>query len=388
MSVFERSEYLARLAATKARMAERDLDLLFVTTPENICYLTGYAGWSFYVSQALLVSPQLEEPILILRDMDTPCASYSAFLKKENVVGYPEEYIGGDKHAMGFVAQVLRERCGNVKRIGYEPAGSYFPIASFNVLQSALSGATFVDSALLVNWLRTYKSAAEVEVVRQAADLASRGMETALQVICPGVRECDAAAEINKTLVSGAPGYGGSVPASFSLCAGARTAAPHIAWTDEPFQAGQLANLELGGSRHQYHAGLSRSFYLGTPPASLVKLSAVVVEGLNTALASVRPGKACEEVEAAWRGVISRAGYEKKSRIGYSIGLGFSPAWIENTASLQAGDRTVLTPGMTFHMICGMWKGDDNFILSETFTVSANGADVLTRAPRRLLIKT
>ena len=40
--------------------------------------------------------------------------------------------------------------------------------------------------------------------------------------------------------------------------------------------------------------------------------------------------------------LIARDGYEKASRIGYSIGIGFQPSWIEETASLQAGDRTVL----------------------------------------------
>ena len=67
----------------------------------------------------------------------------------------------------------------------------------------------------------------------------------------------------------------------------------------------------------------------------------------------------CEEVEASGRRrIIARAGYEKASRIGYSIGLNYPPDWGEHTASLRQGDRTVLNPDVCFHMILGMWQDD------------------------------
>ena len=114
----------------------------------------------------------------------------------------------------------------------------------------------------------------------------------------------------------------------------------------------------------------------------------MVEEGLETALDAARPGAACEEVEAAWRRVITRAGYEKASRIGYSIGLNYPPDWGERTASLRQGDRTVLKPDMCFHMILGMWQDDWGFELSETFRVADAGApEILTRFSRDLVVK-
>lgn len=387
MSAFERSEYEHRLAKTRTAMAVQGLDLLFVTIPENINYLCGYAGWSFYTSQALLVGRDPGEPVLVIRDMDVGCARYTAYLSPPHVVGYPEEYIGGDAHPMQYIAQIVRERFGPGLRIGFEPAGCFFPVAALERLRASLPHAVMVDSARLVDWLRTVKSPAEITVIRQAAAIASRAIATATERIEPGARECDVAAEIYATLIRGEAHAGGSMPASFTLVSGPRTVAPHIQWTDNRFERGQGANLELGGSRHQYHAGLSRSFFLGSPPISLVRLSQTVVEGMNAALDAVRPGRPCEDVAAAWHRVISAAGYEKKSRIGYSIGLGFQPTWIDYTASLQAGDRTVLEPDMTFHMICGMWKGEDNVVLSETFRVTPSGHEVLTSAPRTLLVR-
>ena len=92
-------------------------------------------------------------------------------------------------------------------------------------------------------------------------------------------------------------------------------------------------------------------------------------------------------MEAAWRRVITWAGYEKRSRIGYSIGLNYPPDWGEQSASLRAGDTTVLEPNMCFHLMLGMWMEGWGFELSETFRVSEGEPEVLTDFPRELLAK-
>lgn len=52
---FEIGEYHDRIAKTRAAMAARGLDLLVVSDPSNMAWLTGYDGWSFYVHQAVLL---------------------------------------------------------------------------------------------------------------------------------------------------------------------------------------------------------------------------------------------------------------------------------------------------------------------------------------------
>jgi ectoine hydrolase len=59
---FSRTEYAQRLAKTRAAMEARGIDLLIVTDPSNMAWLTGYDGWSFYVHQGVLVRPD-EDPI-------------------------------------------------------------------------------------------------------------------------------------------------------------------------------------------------------------------------------------------------------------------------------------------------------------------------------------
>jgi Xaa-Pro aminopeptidase len=85
--------------------------------------------------------------------------------------------------------------------------------------------------------------------------------------------------------------------------------------------------------------------------------------------------------------VISKAGYDKQSRIGYSIGLCFQPTWLERTMSLQKGEKTPLVTNMTFHLMCGMWGGEHNLVMSETFRIAERGAELLTHYPRRLIEK-
>jgi ectoine hydrolase len=91
-------------------------------------------------------------------------------------------------------------------------------------------------------------------------------------------------------------------------------------------------------------------------------------------------------VAAAFTGVIEAAGYSKKSRLGYSIGIGFPPDWGERTVSVRSDDHTVLTENMTFHLIAGMWITGSGFEVSETIRVTDAGVELFTDVPRELIV--
>jgi len=143
----------------------------------------------------------------------------------------------------------------------------------------------------------------------------------------------------------------------------------------------------MGGVRHRYHAPLSRCVHLGPPPAKMRDTVAVIVEGLEAVLAAVKPGVALEALEAAWKKVIARHGVDKDSRIGYPVGIGYPPTWGELTCSIRGGDRTVLEPGMTFHCIPALWFEKYGLVVSESFVVTATGAECLADCPRTLFVK-
>ncbi len=388
MSLFPREEYLRRIAATRARMEREGVDALLVASPENINYLTGYAGWSFYTPQLCIVDAREELPTFITRQMDVACADYSVFLPSTNVLGYPEHYIGTAlRHPMEFIAEWLTARGLGTRRLGVEKSAHFFSVRTYEILVAKLREATFVDCDLLVDWVRLVKSPAEIDVMRQAGAIADATMRAATDAIAPGVRECDAAAALYAAQLRGTSAGGGGVPNSVLMPAGEKTRAPHLKWTDAPYANDQGVNIELSGCRHQYHAALARTVYLGTPDPALGRLAVAVIDGMGAALDATRPGVACEDVVKRWDETIGRAGYSKASRIGYSIGLCFQPTWLERTVSLQRGERTELQANMTFHLMCGMWQGAHNLVMSETFRVSETGFELFTYFPRELIVK-
>jgi Xaa-Pro aminopeptidase len=160
--------------------------------------------------------------------------------------------------------------------------------------------------------------------------------------------------------------------------------APHLSWTDAILEPDEMFYIEMGGCRHRYHAPLSRCVFLGKPPAAMTDLAKIIAEGLNAVLETAQPGALCEELEAAWKTVISGYGIEKDSRIGYPVGIGYPPTWGELTASLRQGDKTVLEPNMTFHCIPALWLDTYGLVISESFVITEQGAKTFADFPRQL----
>lgn len=385
---FSIEEYEGRLAKVKASMAAQGIDVLLSADPANMCYLTGYDGWSFYVPQCVIVAQGHPGPVWVGRGMDANAAKVTTRLPEVDIVPYPDDYVQNPaKHAYHFVADLLKSRGLATGVIATEMDADYFTARAQASLVESLSGVRFVSGQGLVNRVRIVKSAAELAIMRQAAMIVEKTMQTALDTIRPGVRQCDAAAEIYKAQVSGTTEFGGDYTAICPLLpTGRGTSTPHLTFTEAPFVRGEATIIEIAGARLRYHVPMARTVHLGPPPQKLADTAQVVVEGLSAALDAVKPGMACEEVEAVWRAAIAKSGLVKESRLGYSIGLNYPPDWGEKTASLRPGDRTILEPGMCFHMIPGIWLDDWGVEISEAFMVTETGSDAFCRFPRRLFV--
>jgi len=389
MPAFTPSEYEARLSDVQGRMADTGMDLLWVTDPANICWLSGYDGWSFYVHQGLLVCIDEPVPLWIGRQQDANGARATSWLPDAAIVGYPDDYVQSTvKHPMDFVADVVRGRGWQARALGVEKDAYYFTGACLEAIGRGLPDARLVDGTGLVNWARAVKSPAELDLMRQASRIVEAVVATAIERIEPGLRQCDLVAEIYRTAVSGMPDAGGDYPSIVPLLpSGQWTSAPHMTWSDAAFQAGEPTILELAGCRQRYHCPMCRTVYLGDPPQAMADAAAVIVEGLEAALAAARPGATCEEVEAAWRRTIAKAGIVKDSRIGYSTGLNYPPDWGEHTMSLRPGDRTVLQENMTLHCVPGIWQDGWGIEISECFRVGPGGGEPFCSVPRDLIVK-
>ena len=389
ITLFDDAEYLQRLERTKASMRAQGIDLLLVASPANQFYLTGYDGWSFYTPQMVAVHLDEDRPFWFGRKMDAVGARFTVYMPEKDIVEYPDSYVASkERHPMQYLAELLKSRGWSRARIGVEMDDYYYTARWHQILTTSLPDARFDDAFLLVNWVRLKKSDAEVRYMMEAGKLAAAGMQAAIDHAAVGVRQCDVMGELYRATVGGTPEIGGTFPCKPpNAMVGELCSAPHLSWTDAPLQPDEMFYIEMGGTRHRYHAPLSRCVYLGTPPKDMAHLAAVVAEGLNAVLDKVKPGVALEELETVWKQVIARHGIEKDSRIGYPVGIGYPPTWGELTCSLRAGDKTVMEENMTFHCIPALWLQKFGLVISESFVVTASGAKTFADFPRQLFHK-
>ena len=385
---FELAEYEARIAKTRAAMERRGIELLIVSDPSNMAWLTGYDGWSFYVHQCVLLAMD-GEPIWYGRGQDANGAKRTVFMSHDQIIGYPDHFVqSAERHPMDHLAGIIEGMRWGGARIGVEKDNYYFSAACLASLQRYLSDASFVDATGLVNWQRAIKSPTEIEYMRRAARIVEAMHARILELVEPGLPKNELVAEIYRTAIRGADGYGGDYPAIVPMLpSGIDASAPHLTWDERPFKKDEGTFFEIAGCYRRYHCPLSRTIYLGRPPQKFLEVEKAMVEGIAAGLDAARPGNTCEDVEAAWRRVIARYGLEKPSRCGYAIGLSYPPDWGERTMSLRPGDTTILEEGMTFHLIPGIWQEDWGIEITESFLVTASGAEPFCDYPRRLLVK-
>jgi len=321
--------------------------------------------------------------------MDANAAKITTWLYHENIISYPDTYVHSDtKHPMDFIADILKQIGQDKRSIGVEMENYYFTAKCYEQLKKGLPNAKFHDATLLVNWVRIIKSEQEIKYMKQAGVFAEKAMMDGINMIEEGVRECDVAAKILHSQVTGTAEFGGDYPSIMPLLpSGEKTSTPHLTWTDSKYKQGESVILELAGCYRRYHSPLARTVNIGKPNETLKALAEITVEGLNECLAMIKPGIVLEEVEETWRKSIAKSGHFKESRIGYSMGLNYPPDWGEHTASIRKGDKTILQPNMTFHMIPGMWFDKSGFEVSESFRVTETGCETFTDLPRGLFVK-
>ena len=288
---FPRAEYDRRIAKTRAAMAERGIDLIIVSDPSNMSWLTGYDGWSFYVHQAVLLGLE-GEPVWWGRGMDAQGAKRTVFMRHDNIVGYEDSYVQNpERHPMDQLSQVIAARGWSAARIGVEMDNYWFSAAANASLRRHLTDASFFDTTGLVNWQRTVKSDHEVDFIRRAAAIVDAMHARVFELVEPGLPKNVLVAEIQKQAVLGAGGHWGDYCAFVPMLpSGLDATAPHLTWDDRPFNNNEGTFFELGGCYRRYHAPLSRTVYLGKPPQKFLDAEKAVSEATEAGLGQCRPG--------------------------------------------------------------------------------------------------
>ncbi len=385
---FQRDEYDARIAKTRTAMAKAGIELMIVSDPSNMAWLSGYDGWSFYTHQCVLLA-ETGEPVWFGRGMDAPGAIRTVHMNDANIIGYEDFYVQStERHPMDFLAGVIEARGWGALQIGVEMDNYYFSAACYASLHMNLPNAKFQDATGLVNWQRIIKSPQEIEYMNRAARIVEAMHARIFEIIEPGLKKNELVAEIYHTAIMGADGHGGDYPAiAPMLPSGMDATAAHLTWDERELKAGEGTFFEIAGCHRRYHCPQSRTIFLGKPPQKYLDAEAAVLDGIAAGLEKAKPGNLAEDVAMAFFSTLRQHGFEKDSRTGYSIGMSYPPDWGERTLSLRSGDKTELQPGMCIHFMPALWLDDGGLEITEPIRITETGAVSFTDTPRKLMIK-
>jgi Xaa-Pro dipeptidase len=378
-SPFRIGEFEARLASVRVEMRSRGIDVLLVTSPVNMYYLTGYRTVGYYMFQALIV-PQEGDATFIVRNMEV--ANVLGLSWAKAFVAYKDW-----EDPVVATASVLRAASSVGASVGYDDKGFNLPPFVLDGLRHALPDRTFQPSWGVIEGPRTIKSDAEIACSREAARIASIGLAAAIETIKPGVSENQLTATMYARMLEA----GGDDPSNGPFAViGPRSALPHQTADGVVAKEGDVVFLEIGGCYRRYGAACVRTVHVGKPSEKIEMLSRTVVAALDAAIATIRPGAVSGEVDRAARRVVEDAGLERywPHRTGYSIGLGVPPTWGEgNVIDIKASDPRPLRAGMIFHLVPGLFVPEIGAVMfSETILVGEDGAETLTSLERKLFV--
>ncbi|WP_407317292.1 ectoine hydrolase [Isoptericola halotolerans] len=364
---FPFEEYERRVGELRRRMADRLLDAVVITDPENLMYLTDYqtTGYSFF--QALVV-PLDAEPFMITRAMEESNVHARTWVEKTRP--YPDT---GD--AIQGLVQAMREFGLHTKEVGYERNSYYFPAYHQDYIHATFTEGRLLDCFGIVEEGRVCKSPAEIAIMRKAAQATEAGMRAGLEACAAGVTENDIAAEISSAMFRA----GGEFPAVMPyVTSGPRSMIGHATWEGRTVQPGEHVFLEVGGCFRRYHTAMMRTAVLDDLSGSMLEAQERMKLALTEVEAAIRPGLTVSDADNIVRSIISdnRVGARLVTRSGYSIGIAFPPSWDEGyIVSLNQGNPAILREGMTFHILPWMWgvDGDKTVGISDTVHVTADG---------------
>jgi Xaa-Pro dipeptidase len=324
----------ARLARARALMEESGLDALLVGAGASLRYFAGI-GWSASERLVAMLLPRNGEPVIVGPHFERD--SLSAELAIEAGVATWQE----DEPPADLVVRTLRQM--GASRVGLDPAMAY---RTFEPIRRAARSFDLVDGAGIIDGCRMHKSEAELALIRQAMAMTLEVQRRAALILREGI----AASEVC-LFVDSAHRALGAAGSSFCIVQfGRSTAYPHGLPGECHLRENDMVLIDAGCTVDGYNSDITRSYVFGRPSEEQRSIFALEQEAQQAAFEAALPGVPCEEVDAAARRVVARAGLGPDYRLpgmphrtGHGIGLS-----VHEPAYLVRGDRTPLAPGMCF----------------------------------------
>jgi len=349
----------------KVSLQSENLGGYIVANETNMLYFTGFLGG------ARLLVPAKNESVLYVYGVNYEAA-------KEMVKDCHVELV---KKAVGDGAD--REVADRIKELKLKKVGFDALDASiFLKFKNGLKGVKLKAQSQLVGELRKVKDKTELRYMREAAEITNQGIETAVEVLEPGMRENEVAAEIEYAMRKR-----GSEGVAFEtiVASGSRSAFPHGGCSDKKVKKGEFIVLDVGAKYQHYRADLTRTFLIGNPSQKQEEIYDTVRKAQQKAFESLREGVKGKDADAVARKIIKRAGYGKYfvHSLGHGVGLDvheLPTLTPESKDLLKAGNVVTVEPGIYIIGLGGIR-------IEDTVLVHKEKAERLTEASYELTVK-
>src|SRR5580698_4430229 len=358
--------HMGRIRALRRQMSQQKIDAVLITHLPDVRYLCGFTG----SNAALAVTTK--------RAAMFTDGRYTAQAKEET------------QGARVVIAKksALREACVWLEESGV--AGAYFDpeqttVASLEVMRDALSKGkrrSFFHPLQkpMVSELRMVKDADELLQMEKAALLGCNLFTAVLPHIQAGVAESEIAADLEFFARSlGAEGM------SFEtiVASGKRSALPHGRATSAKVPRNGFITLDFGVILNGYCSDMTRTVHVGKPGRQELFAYDAVLEAQEAAVAAVRPGVTCGEVDETARGVLRKAGLVIFFTQSTGHGVGIE---IHESPRVAGGQDQVLAPGMVITIEPGIYiKGEFGIRIEDMVAVTKSGGKILTPAPKAMI---
>ena len=365
-----------RLAKLTELQRAAGIDYVAIVPGANLLYFTGV---HYHLSErpiiALFPANSQQAPALIVPGFEAGKALHGPVQIPWRVYGYMD---GQDPQSC--VDQAAQELGFDGKVIGVEP--THMRVLESTLLTHGAPHVKLTPAEGLLKQMRMTKDAGEIATMRRAAKVPERVLAEAIKRIKPGMTETQVAGIFMSVSFEQDP----QEPASPPLVqTGLSAAFPHAFAGGRAVQAGDLMVVDFGAVVDDYGSDITRTIAIGAEPNDEMKHVYEIVKQANAAgRAAVRPGILAEDVDAAARGVIERAGYGQyfTHRTGHGLGLEG-----HESPYMVKGDKTVLQPGMTFTVEPGIYiEGKGGVRIEDDMVVTENGGESLTNFTRDMIV--
>jgi Xaa-Pro aminopeptidase len=357
-----KAPFLHRRRALLSRLSAEKLDGLLIANPANWYYLSGFTG---------------EAGVLLVTKRGTSLITDGRFM----VQGRDETSgirLIQQKGAL-FPGAGEHVKATALKRVGFDP--TQITVAQLRSLRKSAGPRCRWSPAIgPVETLRMCKDAGELAQMRKAAILVGEVFEAVLPLLRPGVREIEVGAEIEYQMRK----RGASGPSFETIVAfGARSALPHARPTAKRLRKNELVVLDLGVILGHYCSDMTRTVFAGKAPARIRTWYQAVLEAQRAAVAAVKSGVTCGDVDAAARKVL--AGYRIEPLFVHSTGHGLGLE-VHEEPRLARGQKKRLEPGNVITIEPGVYaEGIGGIRIEDDVAVHAGRTEELTRVPRDLI---